>query len=194
MHPFILHYNQVVVPRLREVQSYISSYQVPRVTKVVLNCGFGDIITTGKPVEEVEKLLAAISGQKPMLAKAKKAIAGFKIRQGLEVGMKVTLRGTRMYDFLSKFMQIALPRSRDFRGVKPSGISADGNLNIGIRDSQIFPEISHEHINHSLQVTVVSTARTQAEARLLYESLGFVFQTGSDIIERPKGKKSIRRK
>lgn len=189
MHPFITHYNQTVLPKLKEGKQYASSYLVPRVTKVSINCGIGDVATDDKAIESVAQLLASITGQRPAVTKARKAIAGFKIRQGMTVGLKVTLRGERMHDFLMKLIQITLPRTRDFRGLKPSAITSDGNLNLGIKDSMIFPEASQDGTGHGVQVTLISNAKTREEAVLLYESLGFVFQAADEVVQpRKKGK------
>jgi len=180
MNPFSTQYNTVVAPQLKAQKAYASEYLVPKVTKVIINVGLGDVMTNNKAIDEVADLVGRIAGQKPVLTKARTAISGFKIRQGMVVGMKVTLRGSRMEDFLSKLIQIALPRTRDFRGLKSSGITADGNLNIGIKDSTIFPEAGQDITVHGIQVTLVSTAKTLEEAQLLYTGLGFVFQSESE--------------
>lgn len=181
MNHFLNHYTTVTVPKLKESFSYASEYTVPKVSKVVINVGVGDIMSDSKAVESVSALVARIAGQRPMLTKARISIAGFKIRDGMTVGMKVTLRGTRMHDFLSKLIQISLPRTRDFRGLKPSAITADGNLNIGIKDSTIFPEAGQDVSLHGLQITLVSNAKTKEEAELLYTSLGFVFNSEPEV-------------
>ncbi len=186
MHPFITRYNQVSIPKLKENRSYESEYAVPRVSKVSVNVGVGDTLANSKAIEVISTMVATITGQKPVEAKARKAISGFKIRQGMVVGLKTTLRGTRMHDFLAKLSQVALPRTRDFRGLVPTAITADGNLNIGIRDSMIFPELAQGEPGHGVQVTIVSSARTQEEARTLYESLGFVFQKAEDVAPKKK--------
>ena len=186
MHPYLTRYNQRVLPKLTEAKSYVSSYCVPKVTKISLNVGLGDLLGNDKAIEQVTGLLVAISGQKPVETKARKAIAGFKIRQGMVIGLKVTLRGQRMYDFLMKLLEISLPRTRDFRGLRASGITADGNLNIGIKDSIIFPEASQDSTNHGIQITIVSTARSLQEARLLYESMGFVFQSEEEVVTKKR--------
>lgn len=177
MHPFLKLYNETSVPKLTQAKKYDSLFLIPKIEKVVINAGTGSTTTAGKPVDVITNTLSSISGQKPVVTKARKAISGFKIRQNMEVGMKVTLRGERMYDFITKLTQIVLPRTRDFRGLKATGITADGCLHIGIKDSMIFPEVNQDSAGQSLQVTLVSTARTQEEARLLFESLGFIFQT-----------------
>jgi len=190
MHPFTIRYKEIVLPKLLEARQYPSTYLIPKVTKVSVGCGIGDVMTNGKAVEDVAKLLASITGQKPAEAKARKAIAGFKIRQNMVVALKTTLRGTRMNDFLIKLIEVALPRTRDFRGLKPSAITADGSLNIGIRDSMIFPEAAQDGTTHSLQVTLVSNARSKEEAQLLYESLGFVFGSEEETTTKKKGRKT----
>ena len=134
-----------------------------------------------KALEAVISLVIAITGQQPVQIKARKAIAGFKIRENMVVGLKTTLRGPRKDDFLYKLIQVVLPRTRDFRGLPPTSVTADGNLNIGIKDSMIFPELSQLGSSHGIQVTIVSSARTKEEAQILYQSLGFVFQKEGDI-------------
>jgi len=176
MHHFLNHYNQVVLPKLQETKSYTSRFEVPKVSKVTVNVGVGDLATDSKAIDALSEQISQITGQKPVVTKARKAIAGFKIRQNMPVGLKVTLRGPRMYDFLTKLIQVGLPRTRDFRGLKLSGVTSDGNLNIGIKDSAIFPELSQTGTAHGIQVTLVSNATNLEEAQLLYRSLGFVFQ------------------
>lgn len=194
MHLFLTRYNQVSRPKLKEATQYASEYMVPMVKKVSVNCGVGDVATNGKAVEELADFIASITGQHPILTKARKAIAGFKIRQGMVVGMKVTLRGERMYDFLSKLTDVAIPRTRDFRGLNPYGITPNGSLNIGIKDASIFPEVAYGTLNHSLQVTVVSSAKNSEEARILFESLGFLFQKEEDAVKKPTKKSTRKRK
>jgi large subunit ribosomal protein L5 len=177
MHPFLKQYNEVTVPKLTAAKKYDSIFLIPKVEKVVINAGSGSLTASGKNLDSLIATIVAISGQKPVVTKARKAISGFKIRQYMEVGMKTTIRGERMYDLISKMTQIALPRTRDFRGLKPTSITADGCLHIGIKDSMIFPEVSQDSAGQSLQITLVSTAKTLEEARLLYESLGFIFQS-----------------
>ena len=177
MHAFTKQYSEVAVPKLKELKKYASVYQIPRVEKVVLNVGIGSLQGNGKAIEEVAATLAAITGQKPIITKATKAISGFKVRQGMDVGMKVTLRGTRMNDFLIKLTQIALPRTRDFRGIKPSSVATNGSLHLGIKDCTIFPEANQDTASHGIQVSVVVTPCTSEEAHALYGALGFVFQS-----------------
>lgn len=177
MHPYLSRYDEAVKPKLIAERPYASTYLIPKVSKVVLNVGLGDLLGNSKAIEEVGSLLSRISGQKPIETKARKAIAGFKIRQYQVIGMKVTLRGVRMYDFLTKLIEVTLPRTRDFRGLKASGITSDGNLNIGVKDSMIFPEAGEDLTLPGIQITIVSNARTMEESQLLYTSLGFVFQS-----------------
>ncbi|MBU6389095.1 50S ribosomal protein L5 [Patescibacteria group bacterium] len=190
MHPFLTTYNQKAIPALTKAKQYPSTFLIPKVEKVVVNVGVGDCLGNDKALQEVILLMSQITGQKPVENKARQAISGFKIRQGMIVGLKTTLRGEKMRDFLSKLTLVALPRTRDFRGLPPSSVTADGNLNIGIKDSMIFPEASQLGSSHGLQVTVVSTAASREEARLLYECLGFVFQNEADIQRKPAKKRT----
>ena len=180
MHPFSTRYSEIVVPALKALKQYPSNYLVPRVSKVIVNVGIGDLKENNKAIDEAALLIGRITGQRPIRTKARMAIASFKIRQNMVVGLKVTLRGQRMEDFLYKFIEIALPRTRDFRGLKATGITADGNLNVGIRDATIFPEAGEDVSQPGLQVTVVSNARTLDDARSLYEGLGFYFKSSED--------------
>ena len=194
MHPYSTRYNQVALPKLKEHTTYASTYEVPIIKKVSINCGLGDVLTNGKAVDEVTALIAAITGQKAVQTKAHKAIAGFKIRQGMVVGLKTTLRAERMNDFLMKLTDIALPRTRDFRGLPATGITASGTLNIGIKDSSIFPEVSYGSIPHGLQITIVSNAKSVEEARLLYETMGFLFQAEGEETKKKKNSKKSHHK
>ncbi len=151
---------------------------VPRVEKVVVNAGIGKFIKNTEALTEVEEALRDITGQQPVHTKAKRSISGFKIREGQEVGMKVTLRGQRMWDFLNRLVATALPRIRDFHGIETRVIDASGNLNIGIKEHTIFPEIVAENVRNpfSFQITVVSTAHNKEDAEKLYRALGFPLQ------------------
>ncbi|HSI20640.1 MAG TPA: 50S ribosomal protein L5 [Verrucomicrobiae bacterium] len=178
MHAYQKQYTTVAVPKLTEHTQYVSPYLVPKLEKVVINMGTGDILAAGKNMDEAAAFLSAISGQKAVITKSTKAIAGFKIRQGMPVGLKVTLRGKRMQDFMIKLTQVVLPRTRDFRGVKPSSIASNGSMHLGIKDSVVFPEVANGSFQHPLQVSMVVTPACSPEAaRILFESLGFVFQT-----------------
>jgi large subunit ribosomal protein L5 len=148
---------------------------VPKIKKVVLNIGTGRVNKEPKLIEKILTDIAKITGQKPAVKKAKKSIAGFKLRQGMEVGVMVTLRGRRMYDFIDRLISIALPRSRDFRGLDQRSFDQLGNLNIGIREHNIFPEVTYESLKDifGLQVTITTDAKTQAEGKELLRLMGF---------------------
>lgn len=174
-------YNNEVVPQMIKDFGYKNQMEVPHLEKVVINCGFGRLIS-GQTKEEQRKIQEAIAkdlteicGQKTVITKAKKSIASFKIRQGQEIGCKITLRRQRMYDFLERVILIALPRSRDFNGIDVSGIDQSGNLTFGIREHIAFPEIMPEKIRFifSFEITVVTTAKNHAEGLALFKHLGF---------------------
>ncbi len=171
-------YRTEVVPALKEKFGYTSSMAVPKITKVVLNVGTGRIAKDSKMLDRIEADLTKIAGQKPTLRKAKKSIAGFKLRQGMNVGISVTLRGKRMYDFMDRLIAIALPRSRDFRGIDTTSLDTTGNLNIGIKEDSIFPEISYETLRDifGFQVTATTTAHTKDEGFELFKLLGIPFK------------------
>ena len=152
-----------------------NSLAVPKIMKVVVNAGIGKYLKDSSQVDEVSKWIAAITGQKVMLTKARHSIAGFKIREGLEVGMKVTLRGKRMWNFIERLVQSALPRVRDFQGLKITAVDNEGNLNIGIKEQLIFPEVVPEQVKtiFSFQVTVVTDAKNKEKGIELFRLLGF---------------------
>lgn len=177
MHPFLQQYKNVTVPTLKKQFEYSSEFLVPKVEKVVINVGLGDHKENQGSMDAIAALMAKIAGQRPIFTKARKAVAGFKIRIGMTVGLKVTLRGERMHDFMQKLIVVSLPRTRDFRGLPVNAITASGSLHIGIKDSMIFPEVANENTSHPLQVTIVAKTSSKEEARALYESLGFVFQS-----------------
>jgi large subunit ribosomal protein L5 len=154
---------------------YKSVMAAPRIKKVVVNVGIGKIVKDNDKIEEIVKSITAITGQKPVKTKAHKAISGFKIREGMEIGVKVTLRGARMWNFIDRLVNTTLPRTRDFQGIKKKSVDQGGNLNIGIREHMIFPEISPEKVRHSfgLQITVSTDARSQQEGFELFKLLGF---------------------
>lgn len=179
-------YQKEVVPEMRRRFGYKSPMAVPRIEKVVVNTGFGRE-AGGKTSDERKKLaqtivddLSLICGQKPVLTKAKKAIAGFKIRKGMPIGAKVTLRKQKMYDFLERLIYIALPRSRDFRGISPKSVDQEGNLTIGIKEQIIFPEVLAEKAKNifGLEVTVVTNAKNREESLELLKLLGFPIKHG----------------
>lgn len=168
-------YQKKVVPEMQKSFGYKNKLQVPRLEKVTVNVGTGKIIKDANSLEEIEKSLASICGQSPVATKAKTSIAGFKIRQGMEIGMKVTLRGNRMWDFLDKLINVVLPRVRDFQGIKKSAIDQSGNINIGIKEHLVFPEIVPEDVRNmfSLQVTVSTSAKDRKAGEELFKLLGF---------------------
>jgi large subunit ribosomal protein L5 len=151
--------------------------QVPALEKIVINIGVGDAVSNSKLLDEAVEELTLISGQKPMVTRAKKSIAGFKLREGMPIGCKVTLRGERMYEFLDKLCNISLPRVRDFRGVPKNSFDGRGNYTLGVKEQFIFPEINFEQVTRvrGMDVVIVTTANTDEEARRLLQELGFPF-------------------
>jgi large subunit ribosomal protein L5 len=170
-------YAKEIVPALMKEFSYKSVMQVPRLEKVVLNVGLGEAIQNIKLLDSIQKELTAIAGQKAVITKAKKAIAGFKLRAGMPIGCKVTLRGNKMYEFLDRFISVALPRIRDFRGVSPKSFDGNGNYALGLKEQIIFPEIDYDKIEllHGLDVIVCTSASTNDEGRALLTHLGMPF-------------------
>ncbi len=170
-------FREEIVPQMMREFSYSSSMEVPRLQKIVLNIGLGEALVNGRALEAATQDLTNISGQKPIVTRARKSIAGFKIRQGNAIGAAVTLRGDRMYHFLDRLVNTALPRIRDFRGIPRRGMDGRGNFSIGIREQIIFPEIDYNSIDRirGLQVTIATTARNDAEAMRLLELYGFPF-------------------
>jgi large subunit ribosomal protein L5 len=171
-------YTEKAVPALSKELGIVNSMAMPRIAKVVVNVGIGKVLKDQKRVDEIVVSLEAITGQKVLLTKARKAIAGFKIREDLEVGARTTLHGKRMWDFLDRLFMIALPRVRDFQGVAIGAVDQSGNLNLGIKDHTIFSEIVPEKVQHifSFQVTVVTTAKNREEGKALFRALGVPFQ------------------
>ena len=168
-------YDVEVRERLQGELGLSSTMQVPRISKVTLNMGVGDAKTDARALESAVEELTTIAGQRAQTRQARKSIAGFKIRAGMPIGARVTLRGARMYDFLDRLISIALPRIRDFRGLNPSSFDGRGNYSLGIREQLIFPEIDYDSIARirGLDVTITTTARTDEEARALLAALGF---------------------
>ena len=166
-----------IVPQMMREFGYANPMEVPRLQKIVLNIGLGEALTNGRAMEAATQDLTTISGQKPIITRARKSIAGFKIRQGNAIGASVTLRGDRMYHFLDRLVNTALPRIRDFRGMPRRGMDGRGNFSLGIREQIIFPEIDYNSIDRirGLQVTIATTARNDAEAMRLLELYGFPF-------------------
>ncbi len=171
-------YRDVSVPRLMERFGYKNPFQVPRIKKVVLNMGLGEAIENPKILDSASNELASISGQKPIITRAKKSIAAFKVRKGMPIGCCVTLRRQRMYDFLTKMINIAIPRIRDFRGISPKAFDGRGNYTLGIKEQIIFPEIDYDKIDKikGMNITIVTTADTDEEARYLLDTLGMPFR------------------
>ena len=171
-------YLNEVKPALFEEFKYKSVMQVPALAKVVINIGVGDALSDSKRLEAAVNELTLISGQKPVITKAKKSIAAFKLREGQEIGCKVTLRGNRMYEFLDKLLSISLPRVRDFRGVSRNAFDGRGNYTLGIKEQLIFPEIEYDKVVkvRGMDIVVVTTANTDKEAYALLEKLGMPFQ------------------
>lgn len=170
-------YQTEIVPALMKQFNYSSVMQVPKIEKVVINIGVGDAIQNSKYLDEAVEELAAIAGQKPVITKAKKSIANFKVREGMPIGCKVTLRAERMYEFLDKLFNISLPRVRDFRGVSDSAFDGRGNYTLGVKEQIIFPEIDFDKVNKSrgMDVVIVTTAETNEEAKELLSGLGMPF-------------------
>lgn len=168
-------YTKIAVAEMQKKFSYKSVMAVPRIKKVVVNVGIGKVVKENDKIEEIVNALTAITGQKPVKTKAKKAISGFKIREGMEIGVKVTLRGARMWQFIDRVVNATLPRTRDFQGLNRKAVDARGNLNIGLKEHMIFPEISPEKVRHifGMQITVSTDANTQAEGLELFKLLGF---------------------
>ena len=178
MSRFQEHYRQKVVPQLTEKFGYKSPMQVPRITKITLNMGVSEAVADKKVMENAVADLTKISGQKPVVTKAKKAIAGFKIREGQAIGCMVTLRGARMYEFLDRFVTVALPRVRDFRGVSGRAFDGRGNYNIGVKEQIIFPEIEYDKVDalRGLNISITTTAKTDDECKALLAGFRFPFK------------------
>ena len=178
MSRFQQHYREKVAPQLTEKFGYESPMQVPRITKITLNMGVGEAVADKKVLENAVGDLTKISGQKPVVTKAKKAIAGFKIREGQPIGTMVTLRGARMYEFLDRFITVALPRVRDFRGVSSRAFDGRGNYNIGVKEQIIFPEIEYDKVDalRGLNISITTTAKTDEECKALLAGFRFPFK------------------
>ena len=176
--PLPQQYREEVVPALMKEFGYSSIMQVPKITKVVVNIGLGEALDNAKAIEFATNDITKITGQKPILTKARKSIAGFKLREGRIIGLKVTLRGERMWAFLTRLIHVALPRTRDFQGISPDSFDGRGNYTLGIREQLIFPEIDYDKIDkiRGMEVTVVTTAETDDEGRHLLALLGMPFK------------------
>ena len=173
------HYRDNVIPQLRDQFNYGNIMEVPRLNKITLNMGVGEAVGDKKIMDHAVSDLALISGQKPIVTKARKSIAGFKIREGWPVGCKVTLRREHMYEFLDRLINIAIPRIRDFRGLNPKAFDGHGNYSLGIREQIIFPEIDYDQIDalRGLDITITTSARTDEEGRALLAAFNFPLRT-----------------
>lgn len=171
-------YKEKIVPELQKEFKYSSPMQVPRLEKIVLNCGVGDMTSNAKAMEHAVYAMTQIGGQKPIVTKSKKAIANFKLRENLQIGCKVTLRNERMFDFLDRLISVALPRVRDFKGVAKRGFDGRGNYTMGLKESIVFPEINADKMDkiRGMDITFVTTASTDDEARALLTQLGMPFR------------------
>jgi large subunit ribosomal protein L5 len=170
-------YKEDVVPALQRELGYSNLYQVPKLEKIVVNVGLGEAIANGRALEAATNDLALITGQQPVVTRAKKSIAAFKLRAGMPIGAMVTLRGERMYEFLDRLVSVALPRIRDFRGVSPNSFDGRGNYTLGLREQLMFPEIDYDRIDkiRGLEISIVTTAKTDDEGRRLLALLGMPF-------------------
>lgn len=170
-------YKNEITKALVKKFNYSSVMQAPKIEKIVLNMGVGDAVTNAKNLDEAVSELTLISGQKPLVTKAKKSIAGFRLREGMSIGAKVTLRGERMYDFLDKLVNVSLPRVRDFHGVNNRSFDGRGNYTLGIREQLIFPEINYDNVNRvrGLDIVIVTTANTDEESKELLTQFGMPF-------------------
>lgn len=171
-------YNNEIKSALQEKFQYKNVMQIPKLEKIIINIGAGDAVGNAKVLESAVKDLTTIAGQKPVITKAKKSIAAFKLREGMPLGTKVTLRGDRMYEFLDKLINIALPRVRDFRGINPNAFDGRGNYALGLKEQLIFPEIEYDQVERitGMNVVIVTTANTDEEARALLTAFGMPFQ------------------
>ena len=174
-------YQTEIVPQLLEELGYDNVHRAPRVTKIVLNMGLGEAVQTPKVIDSALADMRKISGQQPVVTRAKRAIAGFKLRAKMPIGVKVTLRGERMYEFLERLIYVALPRVRDFKGINPNGFDGHGNYSLGIREQIIFPEISYDEVDQirGMNITFVTTAENDEDGRALLTRLGMPFRRAS---------------
>ena len=172
-------YKQEVIKALTEKFGYKTVMQVPRIVKITLNMGVGEAVADKKVLENAARDMTAIAGQKPLITKVRKSVAGFKIREGYPIGCKVTLRGERMWEFLERLIVIAIPRIRDFRGLSSKSFDGRGNYSMGVREQIIFPEIDYDKVDaiRGLDITITTTAKTDDEGRALLEAFNFPFRT-----------------
>ena len=174
-------YQETIVPKLKEEFGYTNLHQVPKVIKITINRGLGEASQNAKALESSQAELATITGQKPVVTRAKQAIAGFKIRKGMPVGVMVTLRSERMYAFLDRLINLALPRIRDFRGISANSFDGRGNYSLGIREQLIFPEIDYDSIDQirGMDVSIITTAQSDEEGRALLKAMGMPFRSNN---------------
>jgi large subunit ribosomal protein L5 len=172
-------YLKEVAPALSKEFGYDNTMQIPRITKVVVNVGLGEAISNARALDATSKDISTVTGQHPVITRAKKSIAAFKLRTGMPIGVMVTLRGERMWHFLDKLLNAALPRLRDFQGISPKGFDGRGNFTMGLREQLIFPELEYDKIDklRGLEVTIVTTARTDEESRKMLQLLGMPFRS-----------------
>jgi large subunit ribosomal protein L5 len=172
------YYRETVVPRLRAELEIQNAMQVPKITKITVNMGVGEAVADRKVMDAAVTDLTKITGQKPLVTKSRKAIASFKLRAGLAVGAKVTLRGSRMYEFLDRLINIAMPRIRDFRGVSPRSFDGQGNYSLGVKEQIIFPEIQYDQVDQirGMDITITTTAVDNRQGRALLEAFNFPFR------------------
>jgi large subunit ribosomal protein L5 len=177
LKPLKEQYHEEIVPALIKEFEFKSVMQVPRLSKIVVNVGLGEALDNAKALEFATNDIMAITGQRPVVTKAKKSIASFKLREGRSIGVKVTLRGERMWSFLTRLVHVALPRTRDFQGISPDSFDGRGNYTLGLREQLIFPEVDYDSIDkvRGMEVTIVTTAQTDEEGRQLLEKLGMPF-------------------
>ena len=171
-------YKDEIVPQLMKDFGFKNVMQVPKLERIVVNMGLGEAVQNAKLIESAAEELKAITGRKPVITRAKKSIAGFKLREGMPIGVMVTLRGEQMYDFLDRLVSLALPRTRDFKGISPKAFDGRGNYTLGIREQIVFPEINYDKIDRikGMNVTLVTTAETDEQGRALLKSLGMPFR------------------
>ncbi len=171
-------YQETILPKLMEQFGYTNIHQVPKLVKVTVNRGLGEASSNAKALESSLSEIALITGQKPVVTRAKKAIAGFKLRQGMPVGVMVTLRADRMYAFVDRLINLALPRIRDFRGISPKSFDGRGNYSLGIREQLIFPEVEYDRIDQirGMDISIITTANTDEEGRALLKEMGMPFR------------------
>ena len=171
-------YKDEIVPQLMKDFSFTNVMQVPKLDRIIVNMGLGEAVQNAKLIESAAEELSAITGRKPIITRAKKSIASFKLREGMPIGVMVTLRGEQMYDFLDRLVSIALPRTRDFKGISPKAFDGRGNYTLGIREQIVFPEINYDKVDRikGMNVTFVTTAETDEQGRALLKSLGMPFR------------------